>query len=55
MPSKFLIYLFLTIGSVAGSFVPMIFGAGILSYWSALGSGIGALIGIYLAFKVAKL
>ena len=55
MSSKFLMYLLITAGSVIGGYVPVLFGASLISFTSILGSGIGSLIGIYLSFKLAKL
>lgn len=55
MPSKAFVTLLMIIGSTIGGLVPLLFGAGMLSYSSVIGSGIGGLLGIYLAFKLAKL
>ena len=55
MPSKALVTLLMIIGSIIGGYVPVLFGAGMLSYSSVIGSGAGGLLGIYLAFKLSKL
>ena len=41
-----------SVGGIAGAYLPMLFGAGVLSGWSILGSTVGGLAGI---FAVAKL
>lgn len=51
MPSKALIMVGLTIGSTAGGYVPVLFGASFLSAWSIVGSALGGLLGIYLAYR----
>ncbi len=53
MSLKSLIWLGMLIGSTLGGLVPSLFGAGILSYWGVLTSGIGAIAGIYLAIKIS--
>ncbi|MBI2588882.1 hypothetical protein HYW35_01580 [Candidatus Saccharibacteria bacterium] len=49
--SKGYIYLFLTIGGFVGSYVPVLFGAGLFSPWSILGGVIGGILGIWAAIK----
>jgi len=41
-----------TIGSLLGSYIPILFGAGLLSYSSVLFSGIGGIAGIYIGYKL---
>lgn len=40
------------IGSVIGGFIPALWGAGMLSFSSILLSGLGAVAGIYVAFRM---
>jgi hypothetical protein len=55
MPSKLAVTIGIIVGSLIGSYVPVFFGADMLSYSSALGSGIGSLLGIFIVVKLAKL
>jgi hypothetical protein len=52
MPSRSLIWLAIFIGSTIGGAIPELWGAGILSYSSLLLSGVGALAGLWIAFKI---
>lgn len=52
MHSKFLIFIGMIIGSLVGGYIPVIFGGDIISYTSVLTSAVGALIGIFIAFKI---
>jgi len=52
MSPKTAIFWGLTIGSIIGGWIPSIFGADLFSYSGAIGSTIGALLGIYLAAKL---
>lgn len=54
MSTKTLIYLGLFIGSTIGSYVPVLFGASLLSGWSIIGSGIGALLGVWAGYKLGN-
>lgn len=54
MPSKFLILVGMTIGSIAGGYLPVLFGEDIFSYISVLTSGIGALLGIFIGYKLSQ-
>jgi hypothetical protein len=42
------------IGSIAGGFVPTIFGAGAFSFSSLLGSVVGGILGIWITFKISN-
>jgi uncharacterized membrane protein YeaQ/YmgE (transglycosylase-associated protein family) len=48
-----LIYIGLTIGSTIGSFIPTIWGAGYFSISSIVFSMFGAMIGMWLGYKLA--
>lgn len=54
MSSKILVYISMVIGSVIGGYIPTLFGAGLFSYSSILFSGIGAIIGVYLGYKLSN-
>ena len=55
MNSKFLIMVTLTVGSVLGSYLPTLWGAGLFSMWSVLLGGIGGLLGIWVGYKLSRL
>lgn len=44
----------MVIGSFVGGFVPSLWGAGALSFASIFTSGIGAMVGIWLAYKMTR-
>ncbi len=50
--SKSLLYICAAIGSIVGSYVPVLWHAGFLSMTSALGGFIGTVVGIWAAFKI---
>ncbi|MEI7749435.1 MAG: hypothetical protein WCJ25_00335 [Candidatus Moraniibacteriota bacterium] len=52
--NKKLIFLFLFIGSTAGSYVPMLWGDGMFSMASVLWSTIGGFVGIYVGYKIGE-
>jgi predicted MFS family arabinose efflux permease len=52
VPSRALIWAAILIGSTIGGLVPELWGAEMLSYTSLLLSGIGALVGLWIAFKM---
>jgi hypothetical protein len=54
MNRKFLIYLFLSIGSIAGGWIPTLWGASAFSFQSILGSFIGGLLGIWAGYKLGE-
>lgn len=49
---KQIIWMGALVGSILGGFIPSLWGAGVLSFSSLLLSTIGALAGIYVAFKL---
>jgi hypothetical protein len=53
MGKKTLIWAGMLIGSTIGSIIPSIWGAGMFSVSSVLGTGIGALLGIWVAYKLS--
>ena len=53
--NKFLILTGATIGGIAGAYVPFLWGdTDLFSGWSILCSTIGAIIGIWLGYKLAQ-
>jgi predicted MFS family arabinose efflux permease len=52
MPSRSLIWIAIFIGSAIGGIIPELWGEGMFSYSSLLLSGIGALVGLWIAFKI---
>ena len=54
MPEKTLIFIGMTVGSVVGGYLPILWGADLISFSSVLFSGIGALIGIWLGHKISQ-
>jgi hypothetical protein len=53
MSRKTIIIIGMILGSVIGGYVSTLFGAGAISFWSLAGSTAGALLGIYIAFKLS--
>jgi hypothetical protein len=51
---KTVMYLFITIGGVIGVYLPVLFGADGFSVWSVIGSTVGGLTGIWLAYKISS-
>ena len=41
------------IGSIAGGYVPALFGAGVFSFASVVGGMVGGLLGIWIAFRIS--
>jgi len=44
----------MTIGSIIGGYIPTLWGAGLISYSSVLFSGIGAIAGIWIGYKLSN-
>lgn len=42
------------IGSLLGGYLPTLFGADSISFWSLIGSAVGGLIGIYVSFRLTS-
>lgn len=49
-----IMWLFLFIGSTAGSFIPLLWGGSALSLSSVLCTGLGGFIGIWIGFKMTQ-
>ncbi len=55
MESKRTIYLGMFLGGLLGGYIPSImWGASVFSISALLGNAIGAIIGIYIAFKLTR-
>jgi uncharacterized membrane protein YeaQ/YmgE (transglycosylase-associated protein family) len=54
MFSKTFVYIGAIVGSIVGSCIPLLWGAGIFSISSLVFSTIGALIGIFLVLKFMR-
>lgn len=52
MSKKTLISAGVIIGSIIGGYLPLLFGAGLLSYSSVLFSGVGGILGIWVGYKL---
>ena len=52
MSRKTVIIIGMIVGSTAGGYVVTLFGAGAISFASLLGSTVGGLLGIWIAFKL---
>lgn len=42
------------IGSVIGGYLPVLFGADLLSFSSIIGNGVGGLLGVWIAYKLTS-
>jgi hypothetical protein len=54
MESKRIIYIGMFLGGMLGGYIPTVFGTQYFSMWSIFGNAIGALFGIYIAFKLSR-
>ncbi len=54
MSDKSLVSWGIIVGSTVGGFVPMLWGASFLSFSSIVTSAIGAVIGIYVVYKLTS-
>ena len=50
--NKGLLYLCITIGGLIGGYIPVLFGAGGLSFISIFGSAVGGFAWIWLAYRL---
>jgi hypothetical protein len=53
MQSRSFIWIGVFIGSTIGSLIPGLWGDGVFSYTSVLLSGAGALVGLWIGFKMS--
>ncbi len=54
MQSKSLIWLFAAIGSTVFGYIPLAWGGSLFSFSSIILGGVGAMLGIYIAFKLGQ-
>ncbi|HVZ58288.1 MAG TPA: hypothetical protein VG935_00840 [Patescibacteria group bacterium] len=54
MLTKLIIFIFITIGSLVGGFVPLLWGGSLFSYSGILFSGIGGILGLWIALKLTQ-
>lgn len=54
MSSKTFVVFAMFVGSTIGEFIPSFFGAGMLSMWGIVGSGIGGIIGLLIGLKITE-
>ncbi len=54
METKTWVWIGMFAGSTIGSYIPALWGDSFLSFSSVLLSGIGALIGVWLGFKIGQ-
>jgi hypothetical protein len=54
MNSKAIIWICVAVGSYAGSAIPMLWGAGMLSFSSIILSGVGGLFGVYVGYRLSN-
>lgn len=55
MSAKTLIFLGMFVGSLVGGYIPVLFGDNMFSYISVITSGLGAILGILIGYKISKL
>jgi uncharacterized membrane protein YeaQ/YmgE (transglycosylase-associated protein family) len=49
-----MVWIGMTVGSVVGGYIPALWGAGIFDLSSIILGGIGAVVGIYLGYKMSQ-
>lgn len=54
MNTKSLVFIFMTIGSIVGGYVPVLWGADTFSMSSIVFSSIFAIVGIFVGFKIGQ-
>jgi hypothetical protein len=54
MESKTLIWLGMIVGSTAGGFIPLLWGAGLFSFSSIVFNALGGIAGIWFAFRLNR-
>ena len=54
MESKRMIYLGMLLGGTIGGYLPTLWGDSYFSFWSLILNAVGAIIGIYIAFKLTR-
>jgi uncharacterized membrane protein YeaQ/YmgE (transglycosylase-associated protein family) len=54
MNKKRAIYFGMFVGGLIGGYIPVLFGANSFSFASIVGNAVGAIIGIYVVFKLTS-
>ena len=54
MNSKTLIWIGTLVGSVIGGYIPALWGAGMFSFSSIIFGSLGAILGIFIGFKLSN-
>ncbi len=54
MSRKFLVLTGMTIGSIAGGYIPVLFGADLFSFTSIIFNAIGGIAGIWISYKLTE-
>lgn len=52
-PPRGLLMMGLLIGSLIGGCIPSLFGAGLFSMWGLFGSTVGAILGLWITYRIA--
>ena len=52
MNSKAIVWIFMAVGSTIGGAIPMLWNASVFSMWSLILGSFGAMLGIYVGFKL---
>lgn len=52
MSDKTIIFIGMTVGSIVGGYLPTLFGVDVFSFTSILTSGVGAILGIWVAYRL---
>jgi hypothetical protein len=54
MSRKTLVWIGLTLGSVAGGYLPALWGGDLISFSSVILSALGGIVGIWLAYRLGE-
>lgn len=54
MESKKIIWLLMSVGGFLGGYIPLLWGAAYFSFSSIIFSALGAILGIWVAFKLTR-
>lgn len=54
MSTKVSVFIFMTIGSFVGGYIPNLWGDGTFSMSALVLSSVGAIVGIYIGFKIGQ-
>lgn len=52
MSKRTLVFVGVLVGSVLGGYLPSLWGSDVFSMWSLLFSGVGAMLGIWMGYKM---